>query len=96
VRHLHTISFHYWSTTPVLVPMRPLTLPDTIIVEMISEISGPKVPFADLSLGPKVLFLPTRVPDGLQMTEIVPLGAPCGASGRQEWPPDVHPCRNLR
>jgi len=44
----HTIYLHCCSTTSVLVAERPLTLhPRSIIMEMIPDIFGPKVPFMD-------------------------------------------------
>ena len=45
VHHWYPIGLHCCSTSPVLVDEDPLTLPATIIAQMISEIVGPKVTF---------------------------------------------------
>jgi hypothetical protein len=49
-----------------------ITLPVTIIAEMIPEICGSKVPFAKLFLGPKDLFLSAGAPGRTPQSRIRP------------------------
>jgi hypothetical protein len=58
----HVMTRHRYLTSLVVAARRQLTLPITIIGEMIPDIFGSKVPFSNLSLGSKVTKLQSTRP----------------------------------